>query len=348
MAIVDYGNLIDLPKLQLWMDDQGLGDGPITSVRTLAGGTQNILLRYERNGRDYVLRRTALAPRPGADRSIAREAQILSALAGSDVPHPRLYAACPDPEILGAAFYLMEPVEGFNPTTMMPALHASDPGIRRQMAFALVDGAAALSRVDPTLPALNGFGNPENFLGRQVTRWRAVLTGYDAQPDWPGLKELPGIHALGDCLDADIPDTFQPGVMHGDYHFANVMFCNNSPRIAAIVDWELSTIGDPLLDLAWIVACWRGPPEDDVDLIKINPRDGFPGPDELIEHYGEVTGRDLSTFNWYLGLACYKLAIVIEGTFVRALRGEASMETGKWFHGCAQQLLRRGQRSVGI
>lgn len=347
MTTVDCEHLIDIAKLQVWMSDQGLGSGPISNMRVLAGGTQNILLRYERNGRNFVLRRTPLAARPGADRSIAREAQVLGALSGSAVPHPRLYASCTDPAIFGASFYVMEPVEGFNPTTTMPLLHQRNPDVRRAMGFALVDGAAALSRVDPNSPALLGFGNPDNFLGRQVSRWRGALDGYLAEPRWPGLTELPGIAELGEFLDANLPASFQPGLMHGDYHFANVMFRNDGPEIAAIVDWELSTIGDPLLDLAWIVACWRGPPDDDVDLIKISPRDGFPAPQELIDHYGEATGRDLSAFDWYLVLACYKLAIVIEGTYVRALRGEAPMETGTWFHRCAQQLLRRARRVIG-
>ncbi len=341
MEAGEHAQLIDVPKLLRWMDDQGLGYGPLDKVRQLSGGTQNILLRFERSGCDYVLRRTPLTPRPGADRSIAREAQVLAALAESAVPHPRLYAACADPQVVGAAFYLMEPIDGFNPTNGLPRLHAGDPQIRRAMGFALIDGAVALSRVDPALPALEGFGNPDNFLGRQVARWRSALESYAGTPGWPDIADLPEIMEIGEFLEANLPTSFKAGLMHGDYHFSNVMIDPDGPGVKAIVDWELSTIGDPLLDLAWLIACWRGPPEDDVDLVRITPWDGFPAPEELIEHYGAATGRDLSDFDWYVILACYKFAIIIEGTFVRALRGEASMETGKWFHGCAQQLLRR-------
>ncbi|MCC2109772.1 MAG: phosphotransferase, partial [Hyphomicrobiales bacterium] len=143
MSEEKWQDLVDLDALRAWMDAQRLGVGAIENPRQLAGGTQNILLRFSRDGRDYVLRRSPSSPRGDGDATNRREARALGALAGMDVPHPRLIAACSEKDVIGGAFYLMEPVEGFNAVVGMPDLHKSDPAIRRRMGIALVDGALA-------------------------------------------------------------------------------------------------------------------------------------------------------------------------------------------------------------
>jgi aminoglycoside phosphotransferase (APT) family kinase protein len=269
-----------------------------------------------------------------------REARVLAAIADTGVPHPRLIAACPDEAVIGAAFYLMEPVEGFNPTTGLPPLHASDPDVRRAMGFELVDAIARLGGVDHLEVGLRDFGRPEGYLERQVSRWRAQLEGYGALEGYPG-PEIPGVERVAAWLDANRPRDFRPGILHGDYHLANVMFRNDGPELAAIVDWELSTIGDPLLDLGWLLATWPGESGPAAGSIGVQPWDGFPSADELVARYRERSTRDLSAISWYGVLACYKLGIILEGTHARACAGKAPKATGDVLHATTVALFER-------
>lgn len=323
---------VDLRRLSDWMDGQALGTGPITDATMLAGGTQNILLRFRRAGRDFVLRRPPLKPRPGNDEVMMREARVLGALRGSGVPHPGLIAACGDTGVLGAAFYLMEPVEGFNAVAGMPGLHTGDPAIRHGMGLALVEGAAALARVDYRAVGLEDFGRPENYLGRQVARWKSQLAGYASFDGWPGPGSIPGVEEVAAWLEANRPPTFTPGIMHGDYQIANVMFRHDGPGLAAIVDWELATIGDPLVDLGWLIATWQGSGGPELPVLRVTPSDGFPSAEDMIEHYAKMSDRDLSHVEWYVILACYRLGIILEGTFARACAGKAPAKTGDFLH----------------
>jgi aminoglycoside phosphotransferase (APT) family kinase protein len=191
--------VVDADVLCEWMDGHGLGSGPLHDLTPLAGGTQNLLLRFVRDGRTYVLRRPPEHKRKNSDETMRREARVLGALAGSDVPHPALIAAEPDDGVLGAVFYLMEPVDGFTPTTGLPALHAGDPAIRRGMGFALADAAAALGRVDHVAVGLGDFGKPDGYLERQVPRWRSQLDSYhDLGGAW--TPEIPHLEAVGTWL----------------------------------------------------------------------------------------------------------------------------------------------------
>ena len=250
---------VDLEKLAVWMDGQGLGEGPLEGVTLLGGGTQNILLRFSRAGREYVLRRPPPHLRANSNETMRREARMLAALKGTPVPHPELIAACPDEEVLGAAFYLMEPIEGFNPSTGLPPLHAGSPQMRHRMGLALVEGIAALGALDYRERGLDGFGKVDSYLERQVARWKSQLDSYRQYAGWPGPGGIPGVDEVAAWLERHRPASFEPGIIHGDYHLANVMFRHDSAELAAIVDWELTTIGDPLLDLGWLLATWREP-----------------------------------------------------------------------------------------
>ncbi len=338
-------SIVDLDRLAEWMDGQGLGTGSIEEVVVLAGGTQNVLLRFERAGRSYVLRRPPPHPREKSNETMRREARVLGAIADSDVPHPRLIAACSETEPLGAAFYLMEPIDGFNPTQGLPEYHASDPKVRFEMGMSLVDSIAALGALDYLEIGLEGFGRPENYLERQVARWRSQLEGYDGTPGYPG-PDIPGVDRVGDWLDANRPANFAPGVIHGDYHLANVMYENESPKIAAIVDWELSTVGDPLLDLGWVLATWREPEGPSAGAIAVEPWDGFPTAQELVARYAERSDRNLDAIAWYKVLACYKLGIILEGTFARACAGKAPKATGDLLHATTVGLFERAVASI--
>ncbi|WP_290685890.1 MULTISPECIES: phosphotransferase family protein [unclassified Haematobacter] len=339
--------VVDLAALARWMDGEGLGQGAITGATRLAGGTQNVLLRLTRSGRDYVLRRPPPVLRPNSNAAMLREARLLHALVGSDVPHPRLIATCDDPDVLGGAvFYLMEPVEGFSAPAGLPPLHAADPVIRRRMGLALVEGVEHLHRVDYLAAGLDGFGNPEGYLARQVGRWQSQLDGYARFDRWPGPSGLPGLAEVADWLRAHLPPEAPAGIVHGDYQLANVLYRPDGPELAAIVDWELASIGDPLVDLGWIVATWHGSDKPDLPVLRVEPWEGFPTSDELIDHYAARSGRDLGHIDWYVVLACYRLGILLEGTFARACNGAAPMETGRLLHEAAVGLFQRATNRI--
>ena len=338
---------VDLDRLAAWMDGEGLGEGPIGDVRRLAGGTQNVLLRFRRAGREYVLRRPPPVPRANSDRTMQREARVLAALAGSDAPHPRLIAACADTAPLGVSFYLMEPVEGFNAVSGLPAPHRDDPAIRRRMGFALVEGAAALHAVDHAAVGLADFGKPEGYLERQADRWLAQLEDYERHAEWPGRAGLPGVDRIADWLRANLPPASPTGILHGDYQFANVMYRPDSGELAAIVDWELATIGDPLVDLGWIVACYPGSGGPELPVLKVEPWEGFPTADELVARYAEISPRSLDHVDWYVVLACFRLGIILEGTHARACAGRAPKATGDLLHATAAALMGRALHRIG-
>lgn len=333
---------VNLGHLAEWMDGKGLGNGPITGAHLLAGGTQNILLQFERAHRTYVLRRPPPHKRANSDKTMRREATMLAALAGSDVPHPGLIAAEPETDVLGAAFYLMEPVDGFNATTDTPTSHES-PDVRNEMGLSMVDGIVALGALDHVAVGLADFGKVDGYLERQVGRWRSQLDSYSQLDGYPG-PDIPGVDHVGDWIDANRPASFTPGIIHGDYHLANVMFRYDSGQLAAIVDWELTTVGDPLIDLGWLLATW--PVEGRAGGVGSPLSDGLPSSAELVAHYDAHGGRDVSAINWYATLACYKLGIILEGTHARAFAGKAPKEVGDQLHATTLGLFERAHEFI--
>lgn len=340
---MEWQSHIDTRRLAAWLADQGLGDGEVTNGRLLGGGTQNLLLKFEYNGRSLVLRRPPPHLRANSNETMRREMRMLEALADSLVPHPRLVAGCPDEDVLGAAFYVMEPVDGFAPVNGLPERHATDAAVRRQMGLSLVDGIVALGAVDFEEVGLAGFGKPDNYLQRQVSRWQRQLQSYADFPGWPGPRSIPGVDTVAGWLERHRPAGFEPGIIHGDYHMGNVMVRHDSGELAAIVDWELTTIGDPLLDLGWVLATWPGESKDDdtIEQFRLKPWDGFPEASELVEHYRAGSHRDLSAIDWYAVLACYKLGIILEGTHARACAGKAPKATGEQLHASTVALFER-------
>lgn len=335
---------IDFDALAAWMDGQGLGSGAIADRTLLAGGSQNILIRFVRDGRAYVLRHPPLHPRPESNETMRREARVLRALAGSEVPHPALIADCPDEGVLGAAFYLMEPVAGFNPASGLPSPHRESAELRRRMGLAAVEALARLGAVDYRAVGLDGFGKPDGYLERQVGRWTGQLATYSALEGWPGAGDLGDLDAIAAWLEKHRPQSFEPGIIHGDYHLANIMFRPDCGEVAAIVDWELATIGDPLVDLGWMLATW--PEEGEEPIMNIRPWDGFPSQAELVAHYRLHSGRKHFDAGWYAVFGCYKLAILLEGTFARACAGKAPREIGAKLHARAQWLIARASRWI--
>jgi aminoglycoside phosphotransferase (APT) family kinase protein len=336
---------VDLKAVADWMSEQGLGDGPLDEISAVTGGTQNVMLRFNRSGREYVLRRGPRHLRPRSNSVILRETRVLAALAGSDVPHPHLIATCDDTGVLGdAVFYLMEPIDGFNAGEGLPPLHAGDPGVRFQMGLSMADALAKLGAVDHVAVGLADFGKPEGFLERQVPRWLSELESYQQFDNYPG-PQIPGVERVAAWLKQHRPSSWMPGIMHGDYHAANVMFSRTGPEVVAIVDWEMCTIGDPLLDLGWLLATWRQQDGSSVFSHALGGQDGLARTDDLLQRYAANTVRDLSHITWYTVLACFKLGIVIEGTLARACAGKAEKEVGDQLHAATVHLF---QRALGL
>ncbi len=348
MAVdASLAGLVDFDSLARWMDQQGLPRGELEKASSIAGGTQNIMLRFTRGGREYVLRRPPLHLRPKSNDALRREARVLAALAGSEVPHPRFIAGCFDESLMGGyVFYLMEPVRGFNPMTRLPALHAGDAKVRHAMGIEAADAIAKLARVDHLAAGLGSLGRAEGFLERQVARWLSELESYSRHEGYPG-PEIPELESVARWLERNCPESGPAGIIHGDYHLANVMYAPDSAKLVAVVDWEMCTIGDPLLDLGWLIATW---PDTDGfasgPMAAVASLGGWPTPADLTSHYAAVSGRDVSALDWFVVLASFKLGIVLEGTHARAFAGKAPKATGDLLHAVTLALFRRAAQRI--
>jgi aminoglycoside phosphotransferase (APT) family kinase protein len=308
--------VIDTDRLSTWMDGAGLpGNGEPLEATFVSGGTQNEIYEIRRGELHGALRippPEAPAPR---DDGILREWRIIEALGGTDVPHTEAIASCTDKDVLGRAFYLMGYVDGWSPMGVdgWPAPFDEDLAARQGLAFELVDGIALLSKVDWQARGLGDLGRPDGFHERQVDRWTAFLERIKG-------RELPGFDEAAAWLREHRPLDYVPGIMHGDYQFANVMFRHGGPaRLAAIVDWEMGTVGDPKLDLAWVVQGW---PEDtsapDDAFASYVDMTGMPSRDAILDRYAEVSGRQVDDIDYYVVLARWKLGVVLEQGFQRA------------------------------
>jgi aminoglycoside phosphotransferase (APT) family kinase protein len=301
-----------------WLDDEGLpGKGETLDLRFISGGSQNEIYEVRRGELHGALRIPPPTAPADRDAGILREWRITEALEGTDVPHTPAIAACTDPEVLGRTFYLMGFVDGWSPMGLVdkawPAPFDADLEARRGLAFQLVEGIALLGNVDWRAKGLEDLGRPDGFHERQVDRWTAFLERIKG-------RDLPGFDEACAWLRAHRPLDYVPGLMHGDYQFANVMYRDGAPAtLAAIVDWEMGTVGDPKLDLGWVVQSW---PDDTmapgaktssyVDMY------GMPSRDEVLAHYAAVSGRQVDDIDYYLVLARWKLGVVLEQGFQRA------------------------------
>jgi aminoglycoside phosphotransferase (APT) family kinase protein len=310
--------VIDIARLETWMDGEGLpGKGEPIEHRYISGGSQNEIYDIRRGELHAALRIPPTTAPESRDGGILREWRIIEALDGTDVPHTAAIAMCEDKSVLGRSFYLMGFVEGWSPMGIergqWPAPFDTDLEARKGLAYQLVEGIALLSKVDWQAKGLQDLGRPDGFHERQVDRWTAFLDRIKG-------RDLPGLDEASAWLRTHKPIDFIPGLMHGDYQFANVMYRDGAPaQLAAIVDWEMGTVGDPKLDLAWVVQSW---PEDTmapgaressyVDMY------AMPSRDEVLQHYAKVSGRQVDDIDYYLVLAKWKLAIVLEQGFQRA------------------------------
>jgi aminoglycoside phosphotransferase (APT) family kinase protein len=311
----------DVQSLTAWMDAQGLGTGAPLEARYISGGSQNEIYELRRGDLHCVMRIPPPTANPDRDAGILREWRITAALDGTDVPHTPAVAVCTDHSVLGRTFYLMGFVDGWSPMALTdrrwPEPFQSNLQERRGLAFQLIEGAALLSKVDWRAKGLADLGRPDGFHERQVDRWTAFYERIKT-------RDLPGFDEAAAWLRAHKPIDYIPGIMHGDYQFANVMYRHGAPaRLAALLDWEMGTVGDPKLDLAWVVHAWPANP-DEPQAISYVDYQGMPTKAELLTRYVEVSGRQVDDIDYYCVLAKWKLAVILEQTTSRGgAKGEA-------------------------
>jgi aminoglycoside phosphotransferase (APT) family kinase protein len=331
----------DQKALQGWVRSTGLGSR-VTDVEPLTGGSQNIVVRVRIDGRPMVLRRPPLHPRPTSDKTMLREIAVLTTLAGTSVPHPGFIAGCDDLDVLGVVFYLMEEVDGFNPGNEMAQAYVDDPVMRRDVGLAYAASLARLGNVSWAGSPLAAIRRPGSFLARQVPQFLGLLESYRHEAYDPG--SLPEVTGLATWLEDNRPDDGEPGIMHGDAHLNNVLLRRDEPELAAFIDWEMCTIGDPLLDLGWMMVCWPSEPNTIDAGSELAALGGLASRAELLDAYLAAGGRRTSRLDWFTALACFKLGIVIEGTWSRYLAGQASWEAGQRLHASATSLIELGAR----
>jgi aminoglycoside phosphotransferase (APT) family kinase protein len=316
---------LDTARLAEWMDGAALpGKGEPLTARFLSGGTQNVIYELVRGDASCVIRMPPPGAPPDRDKGILREWRIIEALDGTDVPHTKAIGVCDDAAVLGRPFYLMGFVDGWSPMDQhgkWAEPFQSDFDARPGLSYQLAEGIALLSKVDWKAKGLADLGRPDGFHERQVDRWIGFLERIKK-------RELTGLDAATAWLKAHKPLDFIPGLMHGDYQFANVMYKHGAPaQLAAIVDWEMGTVGDPKLDLGWMVQSWPSDDGASGEMSYVDMR-GMPTRDQVVAHYAEVSGRQVDDLDYYLVLAKWKLAIVLEQGFQRAGNDEKLLAFG--------------------
>ncbi|WP_030187700.1 phosphotransferase family protein [Streptomyces violaceorubidus] len=311
----DHPPGLDLDRLRVLLDRErpGLVTGPL-SGRLIEGGRSNLTYAVSDGTARWVVRRPPLGHVLATAHDMRREHRVISALHPTEVPVPRPVLLCEDAEVLGAPFYVMEFVDG-TPYRTAEQLAPLGPDRTRAAVLNLVDTLVGLHAVDPAEVGLADFGRPEGFLDRQLRRWAKQL---DASRN----RDLAGIDELHATLGRELPRSPAPTVVHGDYRLDNVLIGGADDEIRAILDWEMSTLGDPLTDLGLLVM-YSSPlrmPDSPVSTTAQAP--GHPAPAELIERYAARSGRDVSTVAWYTAFAWFKLAVILEGIHYRYTLGQ--------------------------
>ena len=300
---------------------------PPLTAELIAGGLSNLTYGLrDADGRAWVLRRPPLGHVLPTAHDMRREFRVISALHGT-VPVARAYVLCDDPDVIGAPFYLMEKVEGevLRTRAQCAALTVRQ---RRSAGESLVDVLAALHKVDPAEVGLADFGRPEGYLHRQLDRW-------DRQYAASQSREIRGLYELGDGLRAAVPVTQRSTILHGDYRLDNVMVrragagagadAGDQVSVAAVFDWEMSTLGDPLADLGLLLTYWEDPGHPSKDILAagggLTNHEGFPSTRDIVDRYQAATGLIVDDLDWYIAFSHYKLAVILEGIRYRHERG---------------------------
>lgn len=309
----DHPPGLDPDALRRHLDAQlpGLVRGGLRA-RLVEGGRSNLTYDVTDGTGRWVVRRPPLGHVLATAHDMAREHRVLTALHPTPVPVPRTLLLCTDETVLGAPFYVMEYVPG---TVYRTAgqLAPLGPARTRAVVEGLVDTLVRLHEVDPAEAGLAGFGRPDGFLERQLRRWGKQL-------DASRSRELPGIDELHDALARDLPPAAAPAVVHGDYRLDNVLV-DAAGTVTAVLDWEMSTLGDPLTDLG-LLAMYSAPAGADSPIATTADAPGHPAAAKIVARYAARSGRDVSRVAWYTAFAYFKLAVILEGIHYRFTLGQ--------------------------
>jgi aminoglycoside phosphotransferase (APT) family kinase protein len=350
---------IDWPRLAEWMTAHVPGAGRPLGVSLISGGKSNLTYLVEASERPVVLRRPPLGHVLPTAHDMRREWKVISALAGTPVPVPPALAFCPDEDVIGAPFYVMGHVDGTAVRTR-DELGDPPPQETRLLAERLAEVLAAVHAVDYRAVGLGDFGRPEGYLSRQLHRW---------EQQWERSKaaDLPEYDRLVDRLRERMPTACAATLVHGDYRLDNTLVRLTSsrltpdrltpdrltpdrPEILAVVDWEMSTLGDPLADLGLTLAYWHDPGDDERASVPVagdvTLAPGFLTAAEFAAHYAKVSGRDITDLNFYIAFGNFKLAVIVEGIHARFRQGKTVGEGFDGIGAAVPTLIARAHRML--
>ena len=312
---------IDVAKVSQWLADNVDGARAPFSFQLIAGGRSNLtFLVTDDNGIRYVLRRPPLGHVLATAHDMAREHRIISAVGQTDVPVPATLGLCTDESVNGAPFYVMNFVDGVVLDNAEKA-ELLDKSLRRSASFNLIDVLCELHDVNIDAVGLGNLAKREGYIERQIKRWST---------QWENSKtrELPEIDEVVRLLSTKVPRQQDVSIAHGDFRFGNVLTDVATGRIAAVLDWELCTLGDPLADLGYIGVYWSDGPASALRANDPTPAGGFTTYRELVERYATKTGRDVSGVDYYVAFSCWRLAVISEGVYARYLHGAMGNQEG--------------------
>lgn len=311
---------VDISALKTYLTSVGVKYADDAEVSLIAGGKSNLTYVLRCGPDDYVLRRPPLGHVLATAHDMSREYRVMQALGQTSVPVPAMVTFCEDPNVLGAPFYVMEKVEGTS-FRWRHDLESKDSKWVAAVSGEMMGTLADLHTVVPSTVGLEEFGKSQGYLGRQVRTWTRQL-------DSSRSRDVPGIDDLRSAVAARIPSEGQAAIVHGDFRLDNLLVTDDG-KVRAIVDWEMATLGDPWADLALTLAYvelarrQRGAGISD-GIADASTVDGFLSDEELVETYAESAGRDvaISDLSWHLGLAFFKLAVILEGIYLRHQQGQ--------------------------
>ncbi len=313
--------LLVLDRLEEFLDENGLGAGPVRAERIGAGGGSNFSFLLERDGERYVLRRPPRPPLPPSAHDMVREARLQLALAPQGIRLPPILAVCDDEEVLGVPFYVMSFLDGHVVTDELPE-GLEEHGARRRLGSELVEALVEIHAADVETPELAAFARPGSYPERQVRRFTQLW-------ELNATRSLPVVDEVGRRLAAALPEPLSQTVVHGDYRLGNLMVERDRPdQVQAVLDWEMGAIGDPRADLGYLLATYAEPggAPSPLGVSPVTAREGFPTKGELVARYVERSGREVGPLRWFEALALWKAAVFCEAIYGRFVRGELGAE----------------------
>ena len=307
---------LDEARLGDWLAANVAGFAGLEKVEKFPGGQSNPTYRIDAASGSYVLRRKPFGPILPSAHAVEREYRLISALHPTGFPVARPYGLCEDPEVIGAPFYIMEMVEGR--TLWDGSLPDMPPAERTAHYNAITDALAALHSIDYEAVGLGDYGKPGNYFARQVERW-------SKQYRMSQTDDLPEVDKLIEWLPRTVPEQTRTSIVHGDFRIDNMIFAPGAPRILAVLDWELSTLGDPLADFSYYLMSWVTEPEGRSGVKGLAGDSGIPALEAVVERYCRATGRDgVPDLDWYFAYNLFRLTGIVQGIKKRMIDGNAS------------------------